>query len=83
MTFGAVLEEIQRIRIAKEKVFKAAIARSPRFGGHLLRVADRLTFSIRTNKAILNDAEYVKRARRALVKSKELAVLDKLEGKSA
>ena len=78
VTFGAVLGVIEKAQAAA----KEAMVRSPRFGGYLFRVADRLTVLIRADGAILHDAYYVESARRALEKAKELAVLDELEGKS-
>jgi len=78
VTFGAALQVIEKAQVTA----KEAMVRSPRFGGYLLRIADRLTVTIRANGAILHDADYVQSARRALVKAKEFAILDGLEGKS-
>lgn len=78
VTFGDVLREIEKTQTA----VKEAMVRSPRFGGYLFRVADRLSLSIRVNGAFVNDTHYVKVARKAPEKAKELAVLDELEGKS-
>lgn len=78
MTFGAILQEIEKTQAAA----KEAIVRSPRFGRYLFKAADRLPLSIRADKAVANDTCYVNAARRALVKAKEFAVLDELEGKS-
>lgn len=78
VTFGAILQEVEK----KQTAAKEAAACSPRFGGYLFRVADRLSLPVRADEAVVNDWQYVKEARRAIVKGKEFAVLDELEEKS-
>jgi hypothetical protein len=80
VTFGATPKAVEKIRAAIGK----RIERSPRFAGYQYGLLDQLSLSISglPDRAIFNDADRVKIARRALVKAEEFAVLDELEGRS-
>lgn len=78
VTFGAILTAVENLRTAVQN----RIAQSPRFATYQYALLDHLALSISVRGSVFNNTFQVGSARRALVKAKELAALDELEGKS-